>query len=55
MNLEKIDEIKRKILSILKRYKVKRAGIFGSVVRGEENKESDLDILVEIVGRRNKY
>jgi predicted nucleotidyltransferase len=51
MNLEKIDEIKRKILSILKRYKVKRAGIFGSVVRGEENKESDLDILVEIVGR----
>ena len=51
MNIEKIDEIKRKILSILKRYNVKRAGIFGSVVRGEENKESDLDILVEIVGR----
>jgi predicted nucleotidyltransferase len=51
MNIEKIDEIKRKILSILKRYKVKRAGIFGSVVRGEENKESDIDILVEIVDR----
>jgi hypothetical protein len=51
MNIEKIDEIKRKILSILKRYNVKRAGIFGSVVRGEENKESDIDILVEIVGR----
>jgi predicted nucleotidyltransferase len=51
MNIEKIDEIKRKILSILKRYKVKRAGIFGSIVRGEENEESDIDILVEIVGR----
>jgi hypothetical protein len=51
MNIEKIDEIKRKILSILKRYNVKKAGIFGSVARGEENKESDLDILVEIVGR----
>ena len=51
MNLEKIEEIKGKILSILKRYNVKRAGIFGSVVRGEENKESDIDILVEIVGR----
>lgn len=51
MNIEKIEEIKGKILSILKRYKVKRAGIFGSVVRGEENKESDLDILVEIVDR----
>ena len=51
MNIEKIEEIKGKILSILKRYKVKRAGIFGSVVRGEENKKSDIDILVEIVGR----
>ena len=51
MNIEKIDEIKRKIFSILKRYNVKRAGIFGSVVRGEENEESDIDILVEIVGR----
>lgn len=51
MNIEKIEEIKGKILSILKRYKVKRAGIFGSVVRGEENKESDIDILVEIVDK----
>jgi predicted nucleotidyltransferase len=51
MNLEKIDEIKRKILSILKRYNVKRAGIFGSIARGEENEESDIDILVEIIGR----
>ncbi len=51
MNIEKIDEIKRKILSILKRYNVKRAGIFGSIARGEENEESDIDILVEIMGR----
>ena len=51
MNIEKIEEIKGKILSILKRYNVKKAGIFGSIVRGEENKESDIDILVEIVGR----
>ena len=51
MNIEKIDEIKRKILSILKRYNVKRAGIFGSIARGEENEESDIDILVEIIGR----
>ncbi|MBA7590996.1 hypothetical protein ES708_33141 [subsurface metagenome] len=51
MNVEKIDKIKRKILPILKRYNAKRAGIFGSIVRGEENQESDIDILVEIVGR----
>jgi len=51
MNIKKIDEIKRKILPILKRYNVKRAGIFGSIARREENQESDVDILVEIEGR----
>jgi len=29
-----VDEIKRKILPILRRHGVRRAGIFGSVVRG---------------------
>ena len=43
-----IEEIKRKILPILKKYEVTKAGIFGSVVRGEETRESDIDILVEI-------
>ena len=51
MRMKKIDEIKKKILPILKRYNVKRAGIFESIARGEENEESDIDILVEIVGR----
>ncbi len=41
-------EIKEKILPILKKYKVKRAGIFGSVVRDEETEQNDIDILVEI-------
>jgi len=43
-----IEEIKRKILPILKKYGVTKAGIFGSVARGEETRESDIDILVEI-------
>ena len=43
-----IEEIKRKILPILAKYGVKRAGVFGSVVRGEEREDSDIDILVEI-------
>jgi predicted nucleotidyltransferase len=46
-----IEEIKDKILPILKKYGVKRAGIFGSVARGESTEESDIDILVEIEGR----
>jgi hypothetical protein len=46
-----VEEIKRKILPVLKKYKVTRAGIFGSVVRGEAREDSDIDILVEIKGR----
>jgi predicted nucleotidyltransferase len=30
-----VDEIKKKIITILKKYNVKKAGIFGSFVRGE--------------------
>lgn len=43
-----VDEIKRKIIPILESYGVTRAGLFGSVVRGELKKGSDIDILVEI-------
>jgi len=47
-----LDEIK-KILSLHKpelyqKWKVKSLGIFGSYVRGEAKKRSDLDLLVEI-------
>jgi len=46
-----IEEIKKKISPILKKYGVKRAGVFGSVVREEAKDASDIDILVEIEGR----
>lgn len=45
---ENIQELKKKILPILKPYGVSRAGLFGSVARGESTKKSDVDILVEI-------
>lgn len=32
---------------ILRKYKVKRIGLFGSYVRREQKKESDIDFLVE--------
>jgi len=48
MKNKKINEIKKKIIGILKKNKVVRAGIFGSYARGEEKKDSDIDILVEI-------
>ncbi|GHV14721.1 DNA polymerase subunit beta [Fibrobacterales bacterium] len=45
----------KKCLSLLREYAsshavqygIKRIGIFGSVARGEQNKDSDLDILLE--------
>lgn len=45
---DQITEIKNKILPVLKKYDIKKAGIFGSVVRGEARNDSDVDILVEI-------
>jgi hypothetical protein len=41
---KKLEELKP---SLEEKFKVKSIGIFGSYVRGEEKKESDLDILVE--------
>ncbi len=40
-------EIKNIILSYLKEYDPIRIGIFGSFARGDNKKESDIDILVE--------
>ena len=31
---------------IMEKYKVKRIGLFGSFIKGEQKKESDIDILV---------
>ncbi len=40
-------KIKPKIVEVLKKYNVKKAGIFGSYARGENKKGSDVDILVK--------
>jgi predicted nucleotidyltransferase len=46
-----VEEIKRIILQhkaeIKKKFKVKTIGVFGSYVRGEQKRGSDVDILVE--------
>jgi len=40
-------EIKNIILSHLKEYNPLKIGIFGSFARGDNKKESDIDILIE--------
>ena len=45
---QEIEEIKTKRIPVLKEYNVTKAGIFGSYARGEQNKKSDVDILIKI-------
>jgi predicted nucleotidyltransferase len=49
--MKRVEEIRRKLgemeSPLRRRFKVKRIGIFGSYVRGEAKKGSDLDLLVE--------
>lgn len=45
MNLE---NLKNRIIPLLKEYGVEKAGLFGSLARGEETDESDIDLLVEL-------
>lgn len=43
-----INKIKEKILPILQEYGVKKIALFGSCIRDEMYKDSDIDILVDI-------
>jgi predicted nucleotidyltransferase len=42
------DKIKETVVPILKRHNVKRASLFGSIVRDDYTEDSDIDILVEL-------
>ncbi|OQY65103.1 hypothetical protein B6D29_04440 [Microgenomates bacterium UTCPR1] len=50
-----VDKYVVKIIPILKKYGVTRASLFGSVVRGEETKKSDIDILVEVPDSKSLF
>jgi hypothetical protein len=49
---KEFEKMKPKIIEILKRHNVRGAGVFGSYARGEQTKDSDIDILIEVRGRR---
>lgn len=46
---QNLNYLRKQILPVLLPYGVKRIALFGSVVRGEETLESDLDLLVRFV------
>ena len=49
--MQNIEDIKRKLLlqktELKKNFKVKTIGVFGSYVRGEQKRKSDVDVLIE--------
>lgn len=49
--MKTLEEIKRDLHSqkskLVEKYKVKQIGLFGSYVRGEQQPQSDLDILID--------
>ncbi len=44
---DEIKELKPKIVKILKKHGIRKAGIFGSYARGENKKNSDIDIIIQ--------
>ena len=45
-----LDEIKRRIMPIVEKYRIPALYLFGSYARGEATAESDLDFLVDTTG-----
>jgi hypothetical protein len=50
---DKVDAISRTLITVLTKRGVKRAALFGSIVRDEMTSDSDIDILIEFEGRRS--
>jgi uncharacterized protein len=48
-----VEELRVRLAPLLRRYGVKRAGVFGSMARGEATGDSDIDLLVEFKGSRS--
>ncbi|MCK4735475.1 MAG: nucleotidyltransferase family protein [Methanophagales archaeon] len=48
-----IEEIKKTLIDVLRKHGVKKAALFGSIVRGEATEESDIDLLIEFEGRKS--
>ena len=53
--MKPIEEIKSRKDLIARKFGVTRIGVFGSFARGEENEQSDIDILVEFMKDRKTF
>lgn len=48
-----VEDVKSRVVPVLLRHDVRRASLFGSIVRGEDTENSDIDILVEFKGDKS--
>ena len=55
MKSQTLLSLQKKVVPILKKNGVVKAGIFGSYARGEEKKNSDVDILIQFKGRKSMF
>ena len=53
LSLEALRQMRSEILGIAQAHGAKNVRVFGSVARGEEGPDSDLDLLVDLEPRRN--
>jgi uncharacterized protein len=53
LSLESLRQRRSEILHIAQAHGAKNVRVFGSVARGEEGPDSDLDLLVDLEPRRN--
>lgn len=52
---KELKQIKSKVVGILRRNDVVKAGIFGSYAREDVKKKSDIDILIKFKGRKSLF
>ncbi|NQE53706.1 hypothetical protein C5S29_08940 [ANME-1 cluster archaeon GoMg3.2] len=53
MKEDQIEVVKKTLIDVLREHEVKKAALFGSIVRGEATEESDIDLLIEFEGRKS--
>jgi len=53
--LERIQEQREEVLTIARRYGATKVRIIGSVARGEDDEESDIDFLVDLAPGRSLF
>ena len=53
--VDTVEDVKVRMLPILKKYHVKRASLFGSIARGNLGRSSDIDLLVELSDELNLF